>query len=185
MPAMTDARILILATNGFERSELVTPRDELRARGATVHVASPDGSAIRAWDGDDWGDTHPADLALSEARVADYDALVLPGGQINPDILRLNAEAVALVRDFVDAGRIVAAICHGPWLLIEAGVAAGREMTSYPSLRTDLKNAGAHVVDREIAISNGIITSRNPGDLPAFVDKIVEEVKEGRHPRAA
>lgn len=185
MPDITEARILILATDGFERSELVVPRDSLRDRGATVHVASPEGGAIRSWDGADWGDSHPSDLALGAADAGDYDALVLPGGQINPDLLRVNDAAISLIRAFVDSGRIVAAVCHAPWLLIEAGIARGREMTSYPSIRTDLANAGARVVDRPVVVSDGIITSRNPDDLAAFVDKIVEEIEEGRHERAA
>ncbi|MGB3407257.1 MAG: type 1 glutamine amidotransferase domain-containing protein [Jannaschia sp.] len=185
MTDITSAKILILATNGFEQSELEVPRDDLRKHGATVHVATPDGKAIKGWDGDDWGDTAEADLRLSDVKLHDYDALVLPGGQINPDLLRVNDEAIALIRDFVAAGKIVAAICHAPWLLIEAGVVEGREMTAYPSIRTDLRNAGAHVVDKPVAISNGIITSRNPDDLNDFVAKIVEEVQEGRHQRTA
>lgn len=185
MPAMTDAKILILSTHGFEQSELEKPRDDLRAKGATVHVATPDGQAIKGWDGDNWGDEAAADLALSDVKMSDYDAIVLPGGQINPDLLRANKDAVDLIRDFVDAGRIVAAVCHAPWLLIEAGVVEGREMTAYPSIRTDLKNAGAHVVDKPVAISNGIITSRNPDDLNDFVAKIVEEIEEGRQERRA
>ena len=185
MPDIKNAKILILSTHGFERSELVTPRDSLRERGATVHVASPDGEDIRSWDGSDWGDSHSADLALGDVNVDDYSCLVLPGGQINPDLLRVNDEAISLVRKFVESDKIVAAVCHAPWLLIEAGVVEGREMTSYPSIRTDLKNACAEVVDKEVAVSNGIITSRNPDDLPAFVDKIVEEVEEGEHRRAA
>lgn len=185
MPAITDAKILILATHGFERSELVTPRDKLSEQGATVHVASPDGEAITSWDATDWGDTHPADLAIGDVRLDDYDAVVLPGGQINPDVLRTDETAVALVREATETGRIVAAICHGPWMLIEAGVAAGRDMTAYPSIRTDLRNAGANVLDAPVVTSNGIVTSRNPGDLPDFVAKIVEEVEEGRHPRKA
>ncbi|EAR52617.1 hypothetical protein OG2516_05898 [Oceanicola granulosus HTCC2516] len=185
MPRITDAKILVMATDGFERSELVKPRDMLREKGATVHVATPDGKSIKSWDKTDWGDTHPADLSLEDVKVDDYIALVLPGGQINPDILRTNDKAVQLVKDFVSNDKIVAAICHGPWMLVEAGVVEGREMTSYPSIRTDLQNAGAQVVDKEVAISNGIITSRNPDDIPAFVDKIVEEVEEGEHQRPA
>ncbi|KAA9007903.1 type 1 glutamine amidotransferase domain-containing protein [Histidinibacterium aquaticum] len=185
MPAITDAKILILATDGFERSELVGPRDQLREHGATVHVASPDGSEITSWDETDWGDKHPSDLKISDAKVTDYDAVVLPGGQINPDILRTKPEAVKAVRDAFDAGIVVAAICHGPWLLVEADVVRGRTVTSYPSIRTDLKNAGGNVVDEEVATDKGLITSRNPGDIPAFVAKIVEEVQEGRHDRAA
>ncbi|WP_226779214.1 type 1 glutamine amidotransferase domain-containing protein [Oceaniglobus trochenteri] len=185
---MTDiakSKILILSTNGFEQSELEVPRDKLRAAGATVHVATPDGKAIKGWDGGDWGREADADLKIADARIADYDAVVLPGGQINPDILRTDKDAVAHVKEAVRSGKIVAAICHGPWMLIEADVVEGREMTAYPSIRTDLRNAGAKVVDKQVAIDNGIITSRNPDDLEAFVAKIIEEVKEGKHPRPA
>ncbi|QQA41792.1 type 1 glutamine amidotransferase domain-containing protein [Pelagovum pacificum] len=185
MPGITDAKILILATNGFERSELVTPRDSLRDAGATVHVASPGGEAIKSWDEKDWSDTHPVDADLENVKVDDYDAVVLPGGQINPDILRTNATAVKLVKDFTTSGKVVAAICHGPWMLVEADVVRDREVTSYPSIRTDLKNAGANVVDKEVACDKGIVTSRNPGDLTAFVNKIIEEVEEGLHRRNA
>jgi len=185
MPKISESKILILSTNGFEQSELETPRDKLKAHGATVHVATPDGEDIKGWDGGDWGDTAKADKALSDVSVDDYDAIVLPGGQMNPDILRMNEDAISLIRKFVTGNKIVAAICHAPWLLIEAGVVEGREMTAWPSVRTDLKNAGANVVDQEVAISNGIITSRNPDDLPAFVAKIVEEVEEGEHKRKA
>ncbi|MDA9865202.1 type 1 glutamine amidotransferase [bacterium] len=183
MPNISDAKILIMSTNGFEQSELCTPYDKLLAAGATVHVATLDGQSIKGWDDKDWGKSIEADLKISEVNVDDYDALVLPGGQINPDILRADDTAVSKVRDFVAGGKIVAAICHAPWLLIEAGVVEGREMTSYHSIRTDLKNAGAQVVDQEVAISNGIITSRSPEDLPAFVSKIIEEVQEGEHER--
>ena len=183
MTKIDEAKILILSTNGFEQSELEFPRDQLRAKGATVHVATPDGKAIKGWDGDDWGDMAEADLSFDAMNPADYDALVLPGGQINPDLLRVDETAIRTIKDFVAAGKVVAAVCHAPWLLIEAGVVEGREMTSYHSIRTDLKNAGANVVDKEVAISNGIITSRSPDDLPAFVAKIIEEVKEGEHSR--
>jgi protease I len=185
MPSIRDSRILILATHGFEQSELEVPRDKLREAGATVHVASLDGKAIKGWDKDDWGREAEADLSLADARESDYDALVLPGGQINPDLLRVEDKAIALVKDFAAAGKVVAAICHAPWLLIEAGLAEGREMTSYKSIKADVSNAGATWVDREAVADNGIVTSRNPGDLEAFVKKIVEEVEEGRHQRAA
>jgi len=185
MPSITESRILIMATDGFEQSELDVPLKELRAKGAHVDVASPGGEDITGWDKKDWGAKVEASKDIAQIKAEDYDCVVLPGGQINPDILRTKPEAVQLVKEFADQGKIVAAICHGPWMLVEAGVAKGREMTSYPSIRTDLVNAGAQWVDREIAISNGIITSRNPGDLPAFVAKIVEEVEEGRHPRKA
>jgi len=185
MPDITNAKILIMTTHGFEQSELFQPLEQLKAKGATVHVATPDGEAARGWDNQDWGKSVDADLKISDVNVDDYIALVLPGGQINPDILRTDDEAVALVREFVTHNKIVAAICHAPWLLVEAEVVEGREMTAYPSIRTDLRNAGAHVTDQEVAISNGIITSRNPDDLPAFIDKIVEEVEEGEHKRKA
>jgi len=183
MPKIDEAKILIMSTHGFEQSELMEPLNQLKAKGATVHVASQDGAAIKGWNGDDWGDTVDADLKISDVNVEDYIALVLPGGQINPDILRTDDTAVDTVRQFVAHDKIVAAICHAPWLLIEAGVAEGREMTSYHSIRTDLKNAGAKVIDEEVAISNGIITSRSPADLNAFISKIVEEVEEGEHAR--
>lgn len=185
MPKINASKILIMSTDGFEQSELCVPLDELKAKGATVHVATLDGEKIKGWDETNWGDSVAADLKIADVTVDDYDALVLPGGQINPDILRADKTAVETVKSFVLQGKIVAAICHAPWLLIEAGVAKDREMTSYHSIRTDLRNAGAHVVDKEVAISNGIITSRSPEDLSAFVAKIVEEVEEGEHPRAA
>ena len=139
MPSIESAKVLIMSTHGFEQSELTGPKDQLTAAGATVHVATPDGNAIRGWDGDDWGDRVDADLAINDVKVDDYIALVLPGGQINPDLLRVDESAVHMVREFVAANKIVAAICHAPWLLIEAGVVEGREMTSYKSIRTDLK----------------------------------------------
>ncbi|ABD54784.1 type 1 glutamine amidotransferase domain-containing protein [Jannaschia sp. CCS1] len=185
MPNIDQSKILILSTHGFEQSELEVPLEQLRAAGATVHVASPESGEIKGWDGGDWGASVPVDLPLSDVNAYDYDALVLPGGQINPDILRTHEGAVDIIRTFVDSGRIVAAICHAPWLLIEAGVVEGREMTSYPSIKTDMINAGAKWEDSEVAISNGIITSRNPDDLDAFVAKIIEEVKEGKHERDA
>lgn len=174
---MTDIeahRIAILATNGFEQSELLVPRARLFEAGATVHVITPDGGPIRGWDKTDWGETVEADRALGDVLPGDYDALVLPGGQINPDLLRANPEAVALVRAFADAGRIVAAVCHAPWLLVEAGLAEGREMTSYHSIKTDVSNAGATWLDREVVVSDRVITSRNPGDLEAFSAAILE-----------
>lgn len=183
MPALEESKILIMATHGFEQSELVGPKEQLTEAGATLHVATPDGQAIKGWDGDDWGDEVEADLKIADINIEDYIALVLPGGQINPDLLRVDEDAIRTVRDFVAANKIVAAICHAPWLLIEAGVVEGREMTGYKSIRTDLKNAGAKVVDQEVAISNGIITSRHPGDIDAFVAKIKEEVREGEHQR--
>lgn len=183
MTELSKSKIVIFSTNGFEQSELEVPRDKLKKAGAAVHVATLDGEDITGWRGKNWGDTAKADLKISDVNPDDYDALVLPGGQINPDILRADDETVQKIRAFADKGKIIAAICHAPWLLIEAGLTEGREMTSYGSIRTDLKNAGANVVDKEVAISNGIITSRSPDDLEGFVSKIIEEVKEGDHPR--
>ncbi|THH38569.1 type 1 glutamine amidotransferase [Aliishimia ponticola] len=185
MPTITEAKILILSTNGFEQSELEVPRDKLREAGATVHVATPDGAAITGWDDKDWGREASADVAIGDVTLADYDAVVLPGGQINPDILRTNEEAVDLIRKAYNDGKTVAAICHAPWLLVEAGVLKGRKATSYPSIRTDVENAGAHWEDSEVVTDQGLITSRNPGDLDAFVSKIIEEIEEGTHERKA
>ncbi|MEW9918023.1 type 1 glutamine amidotransferase domain-containing protein [Marimonas sp. MJW-29] len=185
MTQITDAKILILATNGFEQSELEKPLHDLKAKGATVHVATPDGNDIKGWDTDDWGNTVAADLKLDDVDVAGYDAIVLPGGQINPDILRADDKAVDLIKTFANHGKTIAAICHAPWLLIEAGLIKGRKATSYESISTDMKNAGALWEDSEVVVDNGIITSRSPEDLDAFVAKIVEEIEEGDHARKA
>ncbi|MDG3441587.1 type 1 glutamine amidotransferase domain-containing protein [Nitrospirillum amazonense] len=183
MADIHDARILILAANGFEQSELTVPRDELRKAGAKVDVATPDGKPIRGWDHTDWGETVEADLRIADAKVEDYQAVVLPGGQINPDLLRVNPDAMSRVTGFLDSGKVVAAICHGPWLLVEADALRGRRVTSYKSIRKDVENAGGDWVDEEVVVDNGVITSRSPDDLPAFVAKIIEEVGEGRHTR--
>lgn len=188
MPGTLDGKkILILATNGFEQSELEKPRDGLKAAGAQVDVVSPkdtitDG-AIKGWDKDDWGRPVKVDKPLEEARAEDYDAIVLPGGQINPDLLRVNKDALALIKSFYGAGKTVAAVCHAPWLLVETGIAKGKKMTSYNSIKQDVINAGAQWEDSAVVTDNGVITSRNPGDLDAFTKKIIEEVKEGRHER--
>ena len=185
MPKIHDAKIAILSTHGFEQSELEVPLRKLREAGAEVHVIAPEGGEIKGWDGDDWGNTVPVDKTLDKALVAEYNALVLPGGQINPDLLRANKSAVNFIREFLETGKIIAAVCHAPWLLIEAEAVAGREMTSYHSIKTDMINAGAKWVDQPVATDDGIITSRNPDDLDAFVAKIIEEVEEGRHYRQA
>ncbi len=185
MTQIDNTRILILSADGFEQAELTVPRDELRKAGARVDVATPDGKPIRGWKVKDWGDTVGADLAIAMANPADYDAVVLPGGQINPDKLRVNPDAMKVVRAFLQSGKPVAAICHGPWLLVEADAVRGRKVTSYQSIRTDVKNAGGDWVDQEVVVDDGIITSRSPDDLPAFVAKIIEQVKEGRHERFA
>jgi protease I len=184
MPKIADSKIAILATHGYERSELREPLEALRREGAEVHVVSPEDGEIRSWDKEDWGDSVPVDRKLTLAAPAAYDALVLPGGQINPDILRANPEAVAFVRGFYEAGKTLAAICHGPWLLIEAGAVEGRDVTSYHSIRTDMINAGGHWRDEAVVVDNGIVTARRPDDLPAFIAKVIEEIEEGRHQRA-
>ena len=185
MPAIAQAKILIIATNGFEQSELEVPRDALKAAGATVHVASLDGRQIKGWQKDDWGRPAAVDLAIKDAREADYTALVIPGGVMNPDRLRTDEDTVALVKRFLSSGKVVAAVCHGPWLLVQADAVRGRKATSWPSLRKDMENAGATWVDETVVSDQGIITSRNPDDLPAFVQKIIAEVEEGGHRRAA
>ncbi|MBW8300223.1 MAG: type 1 glutamine amidotransferase [Hydrogenophaga sp.] len=185
MPSINSARILILATDGYERSELRFPLDKLKAHGAKVEIASLAKAPIKSWDDKNWGDTVDVDLVVGDVSVDDYDALVIPGGQINPDLLRADAGAVDLVRRFVQSGKPVAAICHGPWLLVEAGALQGRKATSYASIKTDLMNAGAAWRDEAVVTDQGIITSRSPNDLDAFVKKIVEEVEEGRHERRA
>ncbi|HLT77712.1 MAG TPA: type 1 glutamine amidotransferase domain-containing protein [Ferrovibrio sp.] len=185
MPKINEARILIIATDGVEQSELVVPRDRLKEAGATVDVASPSGKPIRGWDMKDWGDTIGVDMGIADANPGDYDALVIPGGQINPDKLRTDQNAMAVVRSFLGDGKVVAAICHGPWLLVEADAVRDRDVTSFKSIRTDVENAGGNWVDREVVVDKGLITSRSPDDLQPFVAKIIEEVKEGRHSRRA
>ena len=185
MPSIRDARILIIATDGFEQLELTVPRDELRKAGAKVDVATPSGSSIRGWNKTDWGESAPADRKIADARPDDYDALVLPGGVINPDKLRVDADAMRVVQAFLDSGKVIAAICHGPWLLVQVDAARGRMMTSYKSIRKDVENAGARWIDEEVVVDDGIVTSRSPDDLQAFVLKIIEEIEEGRHRRRA
>lgn len=174
-------KILIVATHGFEQSELEVPRDRFKEHGAIVHIASPEKGEIRGWDKKDWGRAVPVDRTLDEVSAADYDAVVLPGGQMNPDTLRANDKALKLIRDFFDQNKIVAAICHAPWLLIETGIAKGRKMTSYKSIKTDLINAGAKWEDKEVVTDLGVVTSRHPGDLEAFAAKVMEEIAEGKH----
>jgi protease I len=184
MPNIMDARILIIATTGFEQLELTVPRDELRKAGAKVDVASQDGKPIRGWNFTDWGETVPVDLKIAEAKPENYVALVLPGGVMNPDKLRLDEDALRIIRSFLNSGKVVAAICHAPWLLIQVDAVRGRKLTSFKSVRKDVENAGGQWIDKEVVTDKGIVTSRSPDDLKAFVPKIVEEIKEGRHDRA-
>ena len=171
--------VLILATNGFEQSELMKPKANLEKAGIETTVVSLESGEIKGWDTDDWGDSVKVDKTLDEVSSCEgYDALLLPGGQINPDLLRVEDRAVALVKDFAKAGKPIAAICHAPWLLIEADLVKGKTATCYTSIRTDLKNAGANVVDQEVAIDGNLITSRNPNDIPAFSKALIEAVGE-------
>lgn len=185
MAKIENANILILATDGYERSELRVPLQELKKRGAEVKIASLKTGEIKSWDKKNWGDAVTVDLEVGKVKADEFDALILPGGQINPDVLRNDEDAVQLVRKFVGSGKPVAAICHGPWLLIEADALRGRKATSYHSIRTDIRNAGADWRDEAVVVDSGIITSRSPDDLAQFVDKIVEEIEEGQYQRHA
>jgi protease I len=174
-------RIAILATTGVEQVELTEPREAVENAGGETELVSPVTDEVQAHQHLDKGDTFPVDRAVSEASAEDYDGLILPGGVANPDFLRTDADAVRFVREFVEAGKPVGVICHGPWTLIEADVVRGKTITSFPSVKTDLVNAGANWVDEEVVVDNGLVSSRNPDDLPAFCAKIVEEFAEGRH----
>ena len=174
-------KIAILATDGFEKSELFKPLEALKNEGATVHIISNKTGEIKSWDNTDWGKTIQVDKKLSDANANDYHALVLPGGVMNPDSLRTNEDALNFVKNFFESKKPVAAICHAPWLLISAHVIKDRKVTSYKSIKDDIINAGAHWVDEEVVVDNGLVTSRNPNDLPAFCSKIIEEILEGKH----
>lgn len=180
MEALQGKTIAILTENGFEEVELTEPRKALEAAGATVHIVSPQ-NKVRAMKEKEWSIELPVDVDVADARQEDYDGLVIPGGVINPDLMRINEDCVSFVQSFFEAHKPVAAICHGPQLLIEAGVVDGKQMTSYPSIKKDLINAGADWVDKEVVVDNGLVTSRSPKDLPAFNKKIVEEFREGVH----
>jgi protease I len=183
MGQLDGKKVAILVTDGFEQSELEGPKRALEGAGAKTSIVSPAGRKVKGWQHTQWGDEFTVDVPLDGARSDDFDALVLPGGVMNPDKLRSDKTAVAFVRQFFDARKPVAAICHGPWTVIEAGAAKGRTMTSWPSLATDLRNAGAKWVDREVVVDNGLVTSRKPDDIPAFNAKVIEEIAEGRHDR--
>ncbi|MDV6168173.1 type 1 glutamine amidotransferase domain-containing protein [Flavobacterium sp. DG1-102-2] len=174
-------RVAILATDGFEESELKSPKQYLEDQGWQADIVSLKSGTIKAWAEKNWGKEYTVDYTLDEVSSSDYHALVLPGGVINPDLLRRSDDAIAFVKAFFDEKKPVAAICHGPQLLINAEVVDGRELTSFMSVKKDLQNAGANWVDKEVVVDNGLVTSRTPDDLPAFNKKMVEEIKEGKH----
>lgn len=174
-------RIAILATNGFEESELKSPKEAMEKEGFTVEIVSPEAGEIKGWADGNWSNSYKVDKTLDQVSATDYNALMLPGGVINPDMLRRNEDALVFVRDFFKQEKPVAAICHAPQILISADVVKGRKLTSFNSIKDDLVNAGANWVDQEVVVDQGFVTSRNPNDLPAFNDKLIEEIKEGKH----
>lgn len=181
MQKLEDKKIAILATDGFEEAELVEPKKALEKAGAKTEVISPKSGKIQGMVHADKGRKVHVDVELDEANPEDYDALMIPGGMMNPDELRSTPAALKFVRHFFETGKPVAAICHAPWVLIDAGVAKGRTMTSWPAIQTDLRNAGAKWVDKEVVVDNGLVTSRKPDDIPAFNEKMIEEFHEGKH----
>jgi protease I len=183
MSKLTGKKVAILVADGFEQVELTGPRDALIEAGAQTEIVSPAKGEVQGWNHDDKADKFPVDVPLANARSDDYDALLLPGGVRNPDVLRMLPEAVNFVQEFFASNKPVAAICHAPWMLIEADVVRGKQVASWPSLKTDLKNAGAEWMDREVVVENGLVTSRKPDDIPAFNEKMIEEFAEGRHER--
>jgi protease I len=177
---LTGKKVAVLVEHGFEQVELTEPVEALKEQGAIVFIVSKH-DKVKGWQHVRWGDEIKVDVSLDKAKAQDYDALLLPGGVMNPDKLRIDPNAVAFVKHFMEAGKPVAAICHGPWTLIETGLIRGRKVTSWPSLRTDLTNAGAHWIDQEVVADNGLVTSRKPDDIPAFNKKMIEEFEEGIH----
>jgi protease I len=171
-------RVLILATDGFEQSELIEPRKALEAAGIETVVASPKSGEIKGWNHTDWGEKVPVDAGLDDVDADDFDALLLPGGQMNPDSLRLDDRVIELIEDFDEADKPIAAICHGPWLLVEADIVDGRTVTGWPSIRTDLENAGGEVIDQEVVVDGNLITSRKPDDIPAFSKALLAALSE-------
>lgn len=173
-------KVAILVTDGFEQVELTEPRKALDQAGARTQIVSPKDGQVRGWKFTDWGENLPVDVKLDGAKAEDFDALLLPGGVMNPDELRTLPKAVAFAKAFLDAGKPVASICHGPWTIIETGAARGRRLTSWPSLKTDLRNAGADWVDQDVVVDRNLVTSRKPDDLPAFNPKMIELFREAR-----
>ena len=182
---LSGKKVAFLATDGVEQVELTEPWKAVEAEGGSPELVSLDNGEIQGFEHLEHGDKFGVDRAVSDAKAGDYDGLVLPGGVANPDFLRADDDAVSFVRDFFEAGKPVAAICHGPWTLVEADVVRGRRLTSYPSIKTDIRNAGGNLVDEEVVVDAGLVSSRNPDDLPAFCDKLVEELCEGRHEEQA
>lgn len=182
---LLNKRVAILAADGFEQAELEQPMKALEEAGATVSIVSPNSDRIQGMNHADKGDQFEVDIPLKNAKADEFDALLLPGGLMNPDQLRSTPEAVAFVRSFAQAGKPIAAICHAPWILIEAGLVRGRRLTSWPAIQTDVKNAGGNWVDEDVVVDNGLVTSRKPDDIPAFNSKMIEEFTEGRHPAMA
>jgi protease I len=178
---LSGKKVAIIVTDGFEQSEFEKPKEALLEQGAVVEVISLKKGKIKAWKNKDWGEEFEADVAIENVNSKNYDALVLPGGVMNPDLLRVNKDVVRFATEFLEEGKPVAAICHGPWTLIETGKLNGRKMTSYHSIKTDLINAGVNWVDEEVVVDEGLVTSRSPKDLPAFCKKMVEEIAEGVH----
>jgi len=181
--SLNGKRVAILVEDGFEQVEMTSPKMALEEAGAKTYIISPKADKVKGWEHTKWGQEFPVDVVIDQANANDYDALILPGGVMNPDKLRTNRNAVRFVRSFFDQHKPVAAICHGPWMLVEADVVKGRKVTSYPSIQTDLKNAGANWVDQEVVVDQGLVTSRKPDDLPAFNRKLIEEIAEGQHAR--
>lgn len=184
MQNLAGKKVAILTENGFEEVELTSPKNALEGAGAEVHIVSPQKEKVKAWNEDNWSIELPVDVTLDDANPDDYDAVVVPGGVINPDKMRRDKRCVDFVQHFLENGKPVAAICHGPQLLIETGLLKGRKMTSFPSVKTDIQNAGAIWHDKEVVVDNGLITSRSPKDLAAFNRKTIEEIKEGVHEHA-
>src|SRR5437660_4944924 len=178
---LSGKRVAILVENGFEQVELEGPKQALDQAGARTEIVSPVQGQVKGWQHTDWGNPFAVDAQLSEADPNQYDALLLPGGVMNPDKLRMNSQAVRFVRAFWDAGKPIAAICHGPWLLVETGIVEGRQVTSWPSIKTDILNAGGDWVDQEVCTDSGLVTSRKPDDIPAFNAKMIEEFAAGEH----
>ena len=181
MATLTGKKVAILTENGFEEVELTSPKKALEDAGAEVEIVSPQKENVKAWAHDHWSIEIAVDVNVEDADPNEYDALMVPGGVLNPDKMRMDENCVRFAQHFLETGKPVAAICHGPQLLIETGLIDGRNMTSYPSVKTDLINAGASWIDREVVVDNGLVTSRSPKDLDAFNKKMIEEIKEGKH----